>query len=133
MEPAAQRGDVFLPREQFGAVLSPPAVHWSVELSEEAKTAWFVLAMYAGVADADYPTFVQSQKRFGVSRSRTRGLIAQLEELGLVEARSCTGSRKRRFVFLWQPLYEKRVLPPKKPAVCSELEHVGDIVQGMVG
>ena len=131
MEPGPQRGEVFLPRQQFGAQLGPPAVRRSGELSEEAKTAWFVLAMFAGVVDADYPAFVQLQRRFGVGRTRTRGPIAQLEELGLVEARSCAGSRKRRFVFLWQPLCEKRVLPPRKPPVRSELERVAEIVRGM--
>lgn len=131
MEPSPRQGEVFLPRRQFGTQLSPPAVRWSAELSAEAKTAWFVLAMYAGVADADYPTFAQLQRRFGVGRSRARGVVAQLEELGLIEARACAGSRKRRFVFLWQPFYEKRVLPPKKPPVRSELEHVGSIVRDL--
>jgi hypothetical protein len=103
MDPGPQQGEVFLPRQQFGAGLSPPPVRWSAELSEQAKTAWFVLAMYASVSDASYPTFVELQKRFGVGRIRAQALIAQLEGLRLIEARPCAGSRKRRFAFLRQP------------------------------
>jgi len=39
-----QPGEVFIPREAFGVQLSPPAVRFSSQLSEEAKTAWLSLA-----------------------------------------------------------------------------------------
>ena len=51
-----QPGDVFVPREVFGA-----ALRYSPDLSEQAKTAWFVLALYAVYADAEYPTLARLQ------------------------------------------------------------------------
>ena len=94
-----QPGDVFVPREVFGAALRPDAVRYSSDLTDEAKTAWFVLALYAVYDDAEYPTLARLQHLFGVGRVRSRQLIAELEACDLIEARSCAGPRKRRFVF----------------------------------
>ncbi len=113
----------------FGAALRPDAVRYSSDLTDEAKTAWFVLALYAVYDDAEYPTLARLQHLFGVGRVRSRQLIAELEAYDLIEARPCAGSRKRRFVFVWSALYEKKVRPPKKPPARSGLEDVGSIVR----
>ena len=126
-----QSGEVFIPREAFGAQLSPPGVRFSSELSEGAKTAWFVLAMYAAVDDDAYPPLSRLQHLLGVGRVGARRLIAELEELGLIEVRPCSGSRKRRFVFVWAAVYEKKVWPPKKPPMSAGLEDVESIVTAL--
>ena len=124
-------GTQFIPRDRFGPALMPPAVRYAPELNEEAKTAWFTLALYAGVADADYPPWPALQRRFGFGRIRARRAIAQLEQLGLIEAQACAGSRKRRFVFLWRKLYEEPARPPRKPPARSQLEDVGSIIRSL--
>ena len=124
-----QPGEVFIPREAFGAQLSPPTVRFSSELSEEAKTAWFVLAMYAAVEDAAYPPLSRLKHLLGVGCVGARRLIGELEELGLIEARPCAGSRKRRFVFVWAVVYEKKVWPPKKPPMSDALTMWGALSQ----
>ena len=126
-----QPGDVFVPHEVFGAALRPDAVRYSSDLTDEVKTAWFVLALYAVYDDAEYPTLARLQHLFGVGRVRSRQLIAELEACDLIEARSCAGSRKRRFVFLWAAVCEKKVRPPKKPPMSAGLEDVGSIVTAL--
>lgn len=123
-----QFGDVFIPREVFGVVLRPPAVCYSPVLSEGAKTAWFVLALYAVSKDADYPTLSRLQHLFGVGRTRSRRLITELVEHGLIRIIPCAGTRKKRFVFLWSELYSKKRRPPKKPPARSELQQLASIV-----
>lgn len=67
-----QPGDVFVPREVFGAALGPAAVRYSSDLTDEAKTAWFVLAMYAAVDDTTYPPLSRLQHLFGLGRVVSR-------------------------------------------------------------
>ncbi len=43
-----EAGEVSILREERGAQLSQPAMRRPAELSEDAKTVWFALAMYAG-------------------------------------------------------------------------------------
>ena len=89
-----QPGNVFVPREVFGAALCPDAARYSSVLTDEAKTARFVLPLYAVCDDAEYPTLARLQHLFGVGRVRSRRPIAELEKHELIEERSCASSRK---------------------------------------
>lgn len=92
-------------RAAFGAQLRPDAVRYSRDLSDAAKIASLVLTIYAAYEDVEYPTLARLQNLFD------------------------RGSRKRRFVFFWTTLYEKKTQPPKKPLASSGLENVASIVR----
>lgn len=85
-------------------------------LSRGAVWTWLALALHARKSDRAYPAFARLQKTIGVGRTRAQRFIGELVDLGLIRAENCAGSRKRRYVFLWQPIYETpRSLPKKAP------------------
>ena len=90
-------------------------------LSKGALWTWFVLALHARRTDRDYPAFPLLHKTLGVGRLRARRFIGELADKGLIRAERCSGSRKRRYVFLWHPLYETpRPVPRKAPGRVRE-------------
>lgn len=75
-------------------------------LSKGALWTWLVLALHARRNDRDYPAFSLLQRTIGVGHVRARRFIGELANKGLIRAERCAGSRKRRYVFLWHPIYE---------------------------
>jgi hypothetical protein len=105
-----RHGEPFEPLPWLGWAKSGCADH----LSRGALWTWFVLALHARRTDRDYPAFPLLQKTIGVGRIRARRFIGELAGKGLIRAEICAGSRKRRYVFLWHPLYERPQSVPKK-------------------
>lgn len=90
-------------------------------LSKGALWTWLVLALHARRTDRDYPAFSLLQRTIGVGRVRARRFIGELAAKGLIRDERCAGSRKRRYVFLWHPLYETpRQVPKKGPSRVRE-------------
>ena len=126
-------GDEFNPREVFEAVVMPTSIRNAEELSEGAKWAWLVLALSAGKKDREYPGQRAICGQIGVGRARGLRFMQELVDFGLLRTKRCRGSRKRRYVFRWHPIYaserDDAREKSREPSDVGELEHIGAVIK----
>ena len=127
-------GDRLEPEDLFERSLYP-CVRETENISPGAKRAWLTLALHLDVGDNDYPTQRALCCKMDVGRDRGRRFIEELVDFGLVESLPCGRRGKKRYVFKWYSLYEKR--PPKRPVAREhslkdrqggDLQHISRVI-----